>query len=62
MGKSNSLEDIAVGFDDEACLEIDNGIEKVYSDTINSIQINITEEIVNRVATSWYSEIAVEYF
>ena len=24
MGKSNSLEDIAVGFDDEACLEIDN--------------------------------------
>ena len=30
MGKSNSLEDIAVGFDDEACLEIDNGIEKVY--------------------------------
>ena len=62
MGKSNSLEDIAVGFDDEACLEIDNGIEKVYSDTINSIQVNIREEIVNKVATSWYSEIAVEYF
>ena len=62
MGKSNSLEDIAVGFDDEACLEIDGGIEKVYSDTVNSIQINIKEEIVNQVATSWYSELAVDYF
>ena len=62
MGSATNLEDIAVGYNNEDCLKIDSGIEEVYSASITSIQNHFKSDLVDNVASEWYSEAAVSYF
>ena len=62
MGSGSSLEDSAVGYNDEDCLEIARGIDRVYTAAIGNIKTYIECVIVFNVSKSWYSEVAVDYF
>ena len=59
MGKHDNIE--GVGYNDQDCMAIDQGIENVYSDTITAINEGITTDICVKVGEAWYSELAVEY-
>ena len=61
MSKNSSLEDTAVGYNDEKCKQIDQGIEECYSDIINIINEEITNTVVQPISKAWYAEDAVEY-
>ena len=59
MGKHDSVN--GVGYNDQDCMKIDQGIENVYNDTITAINEEITNQICVPIGQAWYSEVAVEY-
>lgn len=61
MSKNSSLEDTAVGYNDEKCKEIDAGIDECYSEIISIINEEITNTVVQPISKAWYAEDAVEY-
>lgn len=59
MGKHDNVN--GVGYNDQDCMKIDQGIENVYNDTIAAINEEITNQICVPIGLAWYSEVAVEY-
>ena len=59
MGKHDNIN--GVGYNDQDCMKIDQGIENVYNDTIAAINEEITNQICIPIGQAWYSEVAVEY-
>ena len=59
MGKHDNVN--GVGYNDQDCMKIDQGIENVYNDTIAAINEEITNQICVPVGQAWYSELAVTY-
>ena len=61
MSKNSSLEDTAVGYNEEKCKGIDVGIDECYSEIISIINEEITNTVVQPISKAWYAEDAVEY-